>query len=115
MAIQLDSIKYKDLIDLGFKRQDMEDDVCFRENGYYGFCLNIEFPSINIGIGTGSKEQNISNNWEFQIYKIDTANVVRKVSFIELKSLIEFFSLKEEEVSATLSETESLINSNITE
>lgn len=32
-------MKYKEYIDLGFQRHDMNDSVEFRRNGYYGYCL----------------------------------------------------------------------------
>ena len=32
-------MNYKEYIDLGFKRTDQHDSICFKESGYYGFFL----------------------------------------------------------------------------
>lgn len=96
--MQLDNISYQKLIDMGFERHDMDDDVLFRESGYPGFCLTMEFPLINIGISTPCKAQTHDHKWDFNIHYIDSADVIRKVSLIELTNLIEFFALKSNEV-----------------
>ena len=38
--IKLKKMNYQDYINLGFKRTDMNDNVEFRETGYYGYCLD---------------------------------------------------------------------------
>lgn len=96
--MQLDNISYQKLIDMGFERNDMGDDVLFRECGYPGFCLTMEFPLINIGISTPCKAQTHDHKWDFNIHYIDSADVIRKVKLIELTNLIEFFALKSNEV-----------------
>lgn len=105
VPIKLDKIKYQDLIDMGFARQDIDDEVCYRENGYYGFNLSIEFPFLNIGISTPCKIQNESKNWEFIIYKSDSGDIIRNVEFIEVKYLIEYFTLKSEEIRSRTSDS----------
>ena len=38
-------MNYKNYIDLGFKRTDLNDSVEFNETGYKGFCLDFELNS----------------------------------------------------------------------
>lgn len=109
MSIQLDTIDYQDLLRLGFDRQDIEDDVCFRKNGYYGFNLFIEFPHINVGISSPCIAQNDGKQWDFQIYNVKTGDVIRKISLIEIQPLIELFKAKSYEIERGLNDVANVL------
>jgi len=96
--MEVDSIKYIDLIDMGFIRQDIGDDVLFSHTGYYGFCLEMDFPLIDIGIISGCFVSNEKQEWDFKLYRVSTGNTIRPIKIVELKSLIDFFTTKSSEM-----------------
>ena len=51
-------MKYKEYIDLGFERTDMEDQVEFKETGYYGFSLEkVLSDRVRLGVSSGELDK----------------------------------------------------------
>lgn len=51
-------MNYKEYIDLGFERTDMNDTVEFNETGYYGYCLEKKLNNkISISVSAGSLDK----------------------------------------------------------
>ncbi len=48
-------MEYRKYIELGFERTDMADEVEFRQTGFYGFSLELQFKK-GISIGVSSTE-----------------------------------------------------------
>jgi hypothetical protein len=49
---------YQEYIDLGFKRTDMNDNVEFKQTGYYGFALEKKFnKKMTIGVSSGELDK----------------------------------------------------------
>src|SRR5690606_17621962 len=96
--MKIDKTNYQDLIDMGFRRHEIQDDVLYRETGYSGFALEMEFDNLDIGISSGCFVSNEKHEWQFSLYRINSGDTIRKVELGELKTLIEHLQLKSEEM-----------------
>src|SRR5690606_37393385 len=105
---------YSDLIDLGFKRIEIDDDLLFRETGYLGFALEMEFDYLKVGISTGCFISNENKEWDFKLYNTETGDIIRKAKIIELQNLIEYFKFKDDEVFNCIEQIELIKNENRT-
>lgn len=110
--MKIDKIKYSDLIDLGFERVEIDDDVLFQQTGYSGFVLEMKFDYLKVGISTGCFVSNENKQWDFKLYNTESGDIIRKVEIIELKNLIEYFKLKDDEVFNCFEQIELLKNEN---
>lgn len=102
--MKIDKMNYQDLIDMGFKRHEIQDDVLFRETGYSGFSLEMEFDNLDIGICSGCFVSNAVQEWQFSLYRIASGDTIRKVELGELKTLIEHLQWKSEEMQVIMNE-----------
>lgn len=107
--MKLDKINYQDLIDMGFKRHEMQDDVLFRITGYSGFSLlEMEFDNLDIGISSGCFVSNEKHEWQFVLYRIGSGDTIRKVELGELKTLIEHLQCKSEDMQVIIDDIKKL-------
>lgn len=86
-------MRYKDLVDLGMERFEMNDSVFFEEYGYKSFLLKKE-------LGDFYFEWNPENNDFVKLYKAEGQNLKGCIKVYELevvKMLIELHSSKERE------------------
>lgn len=81
-------ITYRELMDLGFIREETEDDVLFRQTGYHGFNLSMEFENIDRGISTGCIVQNDYKDWDFKLYIPSSGNIVGSIDENRLHVII---------------------------
>lgn len=102
--MKLDKTNYQDLIDMGFKRHEIQDDVLFRITGYSGFSLEMEFDNLDIGISSGCFVSNAIQEWHFNLYRIGSGDTIRKVELIELKNLIQHLQWKSEEMQVIIND-----------
>lgn len=71
--------KYKDLIDMGFEREEAEDSVSFKYTGYQGFFLIKEYPHLNLRIQTPCIAQNNGKGWSFSLGTIDRPEIIKEL------------------------------------
>ena len=83
-------MKYKELIDLGFERIEMNCTVFFTENGYYDFYLQYKLNKKLI------VEWNLENKDFVKLVRydgVDVQNYIKIKDIKTVKALIEFFTV----------------------
>jgi|GEM_PF-6738811 len=106
--MKIDKMNYQDLLDMGFRRHEIQDDVLFRITGYSGFSLEMEFDNLDIGISSGCFVSNEKHEWQFNLYRIGSGDAIRKVELGELRTLIEHLRCKSEEMRVIMDEIKEL-------
>ena len=78
----METLYYKDYINLGFKREDCADDVEFSMTGYGGFALSKKIGKMSIGVSSTNLQSPTlyipreDNNGRYHLIKI-TTEIVR--------------------------------------